>query len=365
MRPNPFLQQDSTFRSFNRARIVHLPNADPGVLGKTGYELLSAESLRESLRPHADSLSLEVDAPDIFYQLARCFHAANTLPLAQQIARNYGRRLGFLLSMLWRSDPENRAARPEWTETHWAFWPTITQIIFGGGLLANPFGEVALTSAREVLADYGLSALQLTLSPFPTYLPLVGLARSATPQNTPKLVFDFGQTSIKRAIAEYKAGQLARLQLLSSIPSVCQDIHSIERPFAEIQSQWEAMRRVIISTVEEVRPRWGEVTNLGVCLACYLFNGHPSPLDKGCYGSLQTLTPNLTNFVHAELTRALSQSVTTELAHDGTAAARAYAGMENCLVLTLGTAIGNGFPPTGEGFISLAPGFKIFTPSEN
>lgn len=361
MPPNPFLNQDSVFRSFNRARIVSLPNVAQEVLGKTGYDLLSAESLREILRLHASALSLELNAPDIFYQFARCFHAPNTLPLAQQIARSYGRNLGFLLSMLWRGDPENRTARPEWTDAHWTFWPTITHIIFGGGLLASPFGEVALASAREVLAEYGLNSLKLTLSPFPAYLPIIGLARSNSANNTPKLIFDFGQTSIKRAVAEYQEGELIRLHLLPSLPSVCANIHSVERPLTEIHRQWKAMKDIIVSTMKETRPRWGKLTNQGICLACYLLNGHPSHLDKGCYGSLQFLAPNLTEFMQKELPQALLQAADIQLAHDGTAAAWAYSGMENALVLTLGTAIGNGFPPPDEGFSPLASEFKILS----
>lgn len=152
---------------------------------------------------------------------------------------------------------------------------------------------------------------------------------------------------------------MIRLHLLPSLPSPCRDIHSLERPLADIQRQWEAMKHTIVTTIAESRSRWGEIANLGVCLACYLLNGHPSPLDKGCYGSLQALVPHLTSFVQAELAQACPQIVSVQLAHDGTAGAWAYAGLENSLVLTLGTAIGNGFPPTDEGFVPLASGFRI------
>ncbi|HNB55162.1 MAG TPA: hypothetical protein PK530_24640, partial [Anaerolineales bacterium] len=130
--PNPFLNQDSVFRSFNRAKIVNLPGADPEVIGKNGFQLLASSSLREDIRPHAETLHLNTDAPDLFFRFEQCFFSPITAPLAQHLAQAYGRKLGFLLAMIWRGDAENHPARPEWTDAHWRFWPSITEIVFGG-----------------------------------------------------------------------------------------------------------------------------------------------------------------------------------------------------------------------------------------
>jgi len=45
--------------------------------------------------------------------------------------------------------------------------------------------------------------------------------------------------------------------------------------------------------------------------------------------------------------------------HDGTAAARAYAGEANAAVITLGTALGVGFPSRYDRLRPLEPGFSV------
>jgi hypothetical protein len=47
------------------------------------------------------------------------------------------------------------------------------------------------------------------------------------------------------------------------------------------------------------------------------------------------------------------------LIHDGTAAARAYAGEMRAAVITLGTALGVGFPPTSGGLRPIASFFAV------
>jgi hypothetical protein len=71
------------------------------------------------------------------------------------------------------------------------------------------------------------------------------------------------------------------------------------------------------------------------------------------------LSPHLVAFVQEQIINRFQQEVQVVLAHDGTAAAFAYAGQTQSVVLTLGTAIGNGFPPPAEGYRPLAPDFHM------
>src|SRR5688572_30451850 len=164
---NPFLGGDSRIRSLNRARIVALPGVEveAGIIGKTGWELVSAQALRQEVARWATALNLDETAPDLLRQFEGCFYQPGASLLAQQIAHAYGRKLGFLLLMLKRADPENRAARPEWGEAHWQFWRDITTIIVGGGMLAGRPGDEALPVAQAVLAQYGFAGVSLTRSP--------------------------------------------------------------------------------------------------------------------------------------------------------------------------------------------------------
>jgi hypothetical protein len=345
----------------NRARIMALPGVavDPGVIGKTGYDLVSTQALRQEVARWATALKLDETAADLLTQFEHCFDHPNTQTLARQIARAYGRKLGFLLLMLKRADPENRAARPEWSAAHWQFWQSITAVIVGGGRLAGQFGRYALPAAQEVLTQHGLAEVTITRSLYPAYLPLVGLARTARPQTPAMLLFDFGHTTIKRAVAQYNQDQLSALHILLAVPTVCRDLSVTERSMALVQEQWQQMLGLIEDTWRQIKPEWGHILNLGISLACYLFEGHPSPHDRGCYDSLQILSPHLETFMQHQITDRLHAAVHIGLAHDGTAAALVYAGQTHSVVLTLGTAIGNGFPPPAENYRPLAPEFQV------
>jgi hypothetical protein len=354
---NPFLSGDSIVRSFNRARLVELRGiqVDPEILGKNGYELLSASALRLLLLAAQEELALEPTAPDLLRQFDRCFDYAATRPCAMQIARRYGRRLGYLLLMLQRGGAGNRQARPEWTDAHWEFWKGLRHVWLGGGMVAGALGQHAVAAALELLAENGAPRLDLVVSPHAAYLPLVGLARSAPQSAGAMLVFDFGQTSIKRGLASYGGGQLSTLDRLPPVPSVCEDIFQTEHTLEEAMARWQRMLVLMAESWDNAR--LSRPAAIGVSLSCYLIDGHPSSRDWSCYGSLRLLSPHLMSYMQAEIAARLGEPLPLVLRHDGTAAAAAYAGAEDTLVMTLGTAIGSGFPPPAIGQWPLAPDF--------
>jgi hypothetical protein len=358
---NPFLYEDSRIRSLNRARIVTLGDVpvEAGVLGRTGYDLLSAASLQHMIIAAADPLHLDPTAPDLIRRFDACFDDSATRAHAISIARGYGRRLGCLLLMLKRGDVVNRAVRPEWSDLHWAFWQGLQRVYLGGGLLAGQLGGYAVAAAQALLADAGVAELRLERALFGAYLPLVGLARSAPYGTTGSLVFDFGQTSVKRGYAHERAGQLAQLDVWPDPPTVCTELLPTHQTDAEIEQRWQRMADIIAASWSTVPSDQRPLTAIGISLACYLFDGHPSPHDIGCYGALQRLSPHLATFIADELAQRLGQAVPITLLHDGAAAAAVYAGQDQAAVITLGTAIGNGFPPAEANLRRIAPDFVL------
>jgi hypothetical protein len=344
---NPFLHEDSQIRSLNRARVMALSGVPPqdDVLGKTGYDLLSAASLRAQIAAAADRLGLNPAAPDLIRRFDASFDDPATSALAQAVARDYGRRLGCLLLMLKRGEPANRAARPEWSSVHWSFWQAVQHIYCGGGLLAGRLGGHAVAAAQALLVDAGLADLALEHSRFGAHLPLVGLARSAPSDVTESLLFDFGQTAVKRGCAHYRAGQLTTIDLWPNAPTVCDEIIAAHQSDQAIRQRWQAMATTIKASWASMPAAQRPNLAIGICMACYLFAGQPSPRDTGCYGALQRLSPHLASFIAGELAQRLGQPVPLTLMHDGAAAATTYAGHRRAVVITLGTAIGNGFPP--------------------
>lgn len=234
--------------------------------------------------------------------------------------------------------------------------------MLGGGLLAGRLGAHALAAARALLGSAGVADLAIEHAPFGAYLPLVGLARAAPPAIKRSLVFDFGQTSVKQGWARYKAGRLVQLALWPDAPSVCDGLFAAPESDLAIERRWERMAALIGAGWAALPPGQRQHTAVAIGLACYLFGGHPSPHDRGCYGALQRLNPNLATFIADSLALRLGQPVPLALLHDGAAAATLYAGAERTVVITLGTAIGNGFPPEPGAVWPVAPDFRLLVP---
>ncbi|MBL8056131.1 MAG: hypothetical protein JNK29_05500, partial [Anaerolineales bacterium] len=282
------------------------------------------------------------------------------------VARVFGRRLAYLLLMLTHGGAPNRAARPEWSDAHWAFWAEVRRVVVGGGLLAGALGRAALPAARELLAEHG-SALSLEHSPFGPHLALVGLARLAAPSGR-RLVFDFGQTAVKHGLARHTAlrspetgSALAELKVWPAAPTPCGDPEAPAADEGTVRARWAAMSALISA---DWRQAGGPAPALALSVACYLSGGHPSPAERGCYASLQSLGPNLAGFMRQALAEPLGQTPALALYHDGAAAALADTGPEpaRTVVITLGTALGSGFPPedpAAAGLLPLAADFRL------
>ncbi len=99
----------------------------------------------------------------------------------------------------------------------------------------------------------------------------------------------------------------------------------------------------------EVAPGRGEHVAVGLCLASHLQDGHPISRDRGCYTSLGELAPHLATFLRDDLRARLGPFRALAVLHDGLAAASTRAGEPRTVVLTLGTAIGAGYPLGEEG----------------
>ncbi len=357
---NPFLDGDNTVRSLNRAPLVALPGVavDDGVLGRRGYDLISAAALTNAIAAAAPALGLDPAAPDLILRFDRCFDEAAARPRAETIARAFGRRLGFFLLMLRRGEAANRAARPEWSDAHWAYWSRVRGVVLGGGLLAGRLGPLAVPAAQELLDAHG-AELRLTRAPYPAQLPLLGLARSAPLTARALLAFDFGQTAVKRGLARFADGALAAMQLWPNAATDCEDLSRPERSREEARGRWGRMLDLCAASWADLPALERGQTALGISLACYLNDGHPAPTELGCYGVLQLLAPHLESFVRQEIRQRLGAPVDVVLRHDGTAAAAAYAGETDWVVVMLGTAIGSGFPPEAAGLWPLADAFRL------
>lgn len=353
---NPFLLEALFVSpSLNRVRVVNLPGPQfPHHLrGLSGFDLLSSASLLAMINARAAELRLQADMPNLLQAFDSCFSAPSMVvrTAAEEIAQAYGRRLAILLLTLKRADPANRRARPSWGSQHWKFWQDITTIHIGGGLLSGAMGPIAIASTLDSLANCGFKDMSVQISPFAAYLALAGLARMAPHGTGAMLLFDFGQTDIKRAVANYTSGNNCELRPLSKISTRIGSDSSAksEQDLAEA-SAVKIINAVAQGWLDGVNKIWPLDPLIGLSLACYLVNGHPPPFEMGYFGRIQLLTDNVQEYLAARISTAIGRKVQIILVHDGSAAGLAYAGSWQTVVLMLGTAIGVGFPPdTNQG----------------
>lgn len=226
------------------------------------------------------------------------------------------------------------------------------RVIIAGGLWAGRLGEAALPAARAVLRQAGCSLAVERVSSGDA-LPLLGLARHASPDTTRMALFDFGHTRVKRGTAIYRGGELVALATHPSLPV----IETSPDPAEEARARWRWMAGLIETELRRLDPALPrEMTAIGLSLATHLEAGHPVEKDRGAYSRLAALGPHLATFLRDELAARLGPFRALALLHDGLAAASAYAGMPRTAVLLLGTFIGAGYAPDASGLRPLAAG---------
>ena len=172
----------------------------------------------------------------------------------------------------------------------------------------------------------GFPDFRVRRSPFAAHLPLVGVARDAPTDAQAMLVFDFGQTSVKCAVAAYESAVLTELHLLPSTAAPCTDLNLNKDPILA-QKTLDQMLGIISMTWQQVADSYPLTQQVSMSLACYLLDGHPiKDYDWGCYGRLQTLTNHMQTLFTAQVAARLQIPIKVRLHHDGAAAAMVYAG---------------------------------------
>jgi hypothetical protein len=266
--------------------------------------------------------------------------------------------LGYLVLTLKRGDAANRRAREEWDDTYWAHWASIREIWLGGGLVSGHLGRRLRHYAQTVLAEAGTVDCALHLSSYPLALPLVGAARCFPPESQAGLVFDFGHSYIKRARAVYENGTLIALRLTSPLAV------DWTEPGADQAGQ---SRRWAERMVDVVADTWQATRTLGLMpapvmvasMASYGVDSQPAAYDRGIYAQLRAISDNLGRWLSQNVSQRVGIRVEINLLHDGTAAARTYAGMAHAAVIMLGTALGVGFPPRTDELRPISPAFQV------
>ena len=366
---NPFLKDNRLAKnaSLNRLKIVDIPNIniDYEVKGKLGSEIMSHERLIEYIKKDAKRLKLDLDNISesklpIYLNKSLESNDLEVRLAAENIARRLGRNLGHILLVLKRGDEINQKARKDWNHKHWAYWKEVEKIIFTGGLCNGNLGKRFKYYIEEVFAEADTAKYKIRIAKKPSLVSIIGAARHTPKQCNTALVFDFGQTLIKRSVAKYQEENLKEIYQLSSMESRHVKKWRFENK-AEEKIKAEKLKDYIISVIEKT---WNEVESQGfkpcstiaISIADNLVNGK---FTGGGYGKLRLIKEDVQQLISKKISDIVGRKIELLFIHDGTAAADAFAGVKDSAMITLGTAIGIGFPLEKNNLRSLAKGIKF------
>jgi hypothetical protein len=324
--------------SLNRVRFTELAGLPipAGMVGWAAYALLSAKALADLTARHGN---------------------------ADEAARRFGERLGWLIVTLKRGDPASRAARPDWDDSYWSHWATIRQVYLGGGVVSGSLGVMIAGHAERTLAGVGMADCSVSVAPWPEHLPLIGAARTA-PEARATVVLDFGHSFVKRGLAQTQGGSLTALRLAPRRPAQWTDLASgRESAIEEVRGLSDSMVATMAATWRAAHSVNSEIsTTVMASIASYVMDGQPVPRQGGAYPQLLRLAEHVDVWLSEHLSEAVGHPTTVRLLHDGTAAAHAMSGAQDAAVITLGTSLGVGFPPASGPDLSVSPRFAVLNP---
>ena len=366
---NPFLAGGtlSTNASINKLIIAEMPIctvAQP-LAGKSAQDIFSTDLFIQEIKNASDRLQIHVASLE---EKSLPLHLENSLEsddpdvraAAHDILKLFGERLAVILLCLKEGSPANRRARADWGDAEWNYWNSLKRIILVGGLASPPLGEQLKYYVEQVFAASGKNPYDIVLGRDSTYAGLrgcttylqndcgddPGTSSGQPPLPRANLIFDYGQSFIKRSYAVMDGRNVQDIIILGKTLSrhVAWDVEDPVVEKAEAQALNRYFLDTITRTVEEVEARGLRIRpHIVLSIANYVKDGRIA--NRGGYGKLRLIAPNYAQYLSSFMKERFGRDYHFTLLHDGTAMAAGYADYEESVCISLGTAFGVGFPP--------------------
>lgn len=358
MSKNPFISTTENGReyltqicSLNKVRLAKLPlyGVEDSMEGKQMSQLFGANIIIDEIVNSADALGIDLSEHkrmDLPKLLDAKIEEGNEE--AMRIARMFGSRLGMFLLVLKTGLPENRMAREDWQDAHWEYWANVETIYLAGGLASGRMGEYMLTVVKELFDKAGVPMYNIVRNTNSSDIGAMGCLTLLEDKEDVHILFDFGQTKIKRMIAVHRAeGEDAEYTLidLPSHKSIDMDWYVEDEDERRHQAE-ELHAHIVESIIDTYREatRYGTIRwEIIISIASYVIDGKVNDARSG-YAKLFMLSDNYAGYLAKALEDRLDRTINVRLVHDGTAAALYYKGAKNAVCITAGTALGVGFP---------------------
>ena len=334
--------------SLNKVRLAKLPlyGIEDEMEGKQMSELFGAGLIMDEIEQNATALGIDIskyqrtDLPKILDQKIEEGNAE-----ALRIARKFGNRLGMFLLVLKTGLPENRAVREDWGAEHWEYWANVETIFLVGGIANGRMCDYMLEVVQELFEKMNLPMYHIVRNVESLEIGAKGCLTQIKDADDVQILFDFGQTMMKRMIAVRNSKGDYELIKLPSKKSIYMECHIADEDKKRYQAEelHKYIVESILETYEEAR-RYGSIGwEIVISIASYVMDGKIYDARSG-YAKLCTLSDNYAGYLAAAIEEKVDRSIMIKLVHDGTAAALYYKGAKNAVCITAGTAFGVGFP---------------------
>lgn len=358
---NPFLghynQRDDYYYSdencsINKVVLAKLPisGIEDELEGEKAGYILNTKTILTEIKNRSKELNIDLDRIsefDLTKEVADRFMDGDEhiREAALSIARKYGYRLGLILLTLKTGLKENREARPEWTDECWEYWAQLERVILAGGLTNAIFGEKLKTFANEVFKKADVKPYDILLFNNSSHLGVMGCATLIKECHRSNLIFDFGQTRIKRSLITTRNKEITDEVFLESCESKHMNfsITDEEKRRSEGIKLHNYIKSIIVDTYNELKDYSNVGNEIIISIASYIMDGKLND-HRGGYAKLSYVSDNYEKYLSEELAKDLNKPIKVKFVHDGTAIALHFKEYKNTVCLSLGTAIGVGFP---------------------
>lgn len=353
---NPFIKNGflSPDVSINKLLIEKMPTnkVKEDLQGKYAGDIFSTKAFIDEIIKKHNELKLDINKIQqglLPQYLQTCLESNDILVReeANNIAEKFGERLGVILLTLKKGESENRDKRPEWSDEHWKYWSKIKNVILVGGLASDKLGEILASSVYKVFNEADTEPYNIILVKNSSEAGIIGCSKyiDNVNNNQINLIFDFGQSFIKRRLVKVNNGTISKIIKLDNLKSenVKWKFNEESEERSEAKKLDEYLINSIISTLEICKDKKYDIgEEIIISIANYIENGCFA--NRGGYGKLRLISKNYEKYLEEVLYKKLDRKYVVKMIHDGTAMATAFSEYPKSVCISLGTAIGVGFP---------------------
>lgn len=258
---------------------------------------------------------------------------------AIDLANNFGDRLASVIVTLKSPSKLSMQNRQEWKEIHWEYWRNIKKLYLVGGLTSPILTKIFYKRIELALENANITDFAVSFLEGSSHIGIRGL--SSVAQNGEYLLFDFGQTNIKRSHFVKKDNTVI---IDSILPTIKSDYLFYKyKNEDELKQIAKLLHEYVIKTISNSIKLTGFQGNeIMISIANYVRDGNIY-MKRGGYGKLAYLSDNYQKYLSQEISRKVEREIQVTLYHDTSAMALHLRSNESTAVISLGTAFGVAF----------------------